>query len=282
MADFEEVSDEEKLKIGQHFLLSSPAGEFHEVLADVKKLLPEGLLTDPLATGIARAYNNKTGKIAVTPSGNKVVLCNASEVDPSHYFDPIARNVFGLDHLTMASVSDNIPFESDPALEARRAILQAEISKFIASRYSVENIAGSVFAKDGSIVVAISGEKANLSSFWSGRWASVWTLVLGSNSLTISGEAKVLAHYFEDGNLQLQSAKAFPARELNFSSDEAMAKAVVTHIVESENSLHEGLEQTYSMMNSNVLIAMRRVLPITKSKMEWNVNSVRMNRQLRK
>jgi hypothetical protein len=28
----EEVSDEEKLQIAQHFLLSSPPGQFHEIL----------------------------------------------------------------------------------------------------------------------------------------------------------------------------------------------------------------------------------------------------------
>ena len=30
--EFEEVSDEEKLKIAQHFLLSSPPGQFSDVL----------------------------------------------------------------------------------------------------------------------------------------------------------------------------------------------------------------------------------------------------------
>lgn len=40
---------------------------------DVKKLLPAGILTDPLATGISRVYNIKNGKIVTAPSGNKVI-----------------------------------------------------------------------------------------------------------------------------------------------------------------------------------------------------------------
>lgn len=39
---------------------------------DVRKLLPEGLLTAQQTTGIARAFNNKTGRIVTTPSGHKV------------------------------------------------------------------------------------------------------------------------------------------------------------------------------------------------------------------
>ena len=44
------------------------------LLADVRKLLPEGLLTEQLATGIARVYNTRTGKVVTAPSGRKVKL----------------------------------------------------------------------------------------------------------------------------------------------------------------------------------------------------------------
>ena len=40
--------------------------------ADVRRLLPEGLLTEQLATGIARVYNNRIGKVVTAPSGQKV------------------------------------------------------------------------------------------------------------------------------------------------------------------------------------------------------------------
>ena len=78
MADFvdeeEAITDEERLQIAQHFLLSSPPCQFHEVLADVKKILPDGLLTDPLTVGIARAHNVKSGKVVTSPDDSKVLL----------------------------------------------------------------------------------------------------------------------------------------------------------------------------------------------------------------
>ena len=39
---------------------------------DVRKLLPEGLIPEPLAAGIARAFNSKTNRVVTTPSGAKV------------------------------------------------------------------------------------------------------------------------------------------------------------------------------------------------------------------
>ena len=80
MVDEEEetITDEERLQIAQHFLLSSPPCQFHEVLTDVKKILPDGLLTDPLAAGIARAHNVKTGRVIVYPDDSKVCTALSS------------------------------------------------------------------------------------------------------------------------------------------------------------------------------------------------------------
>jgi hypothetical protein len=38
----------------------------------------------------------------------------------------------------------------------------------------------------------------------------------------------------------------------------------------------------YSNMAEETFRAMRRIMPVKRTKMEWNINSVRMNRQVRK
>jgi len=38
----------------------------------------------------------------------------------------------------------------------------------------------------------------------------------------------------------------------------------------------------YANMNEETFRAMRRLMPITRTKMEWNVNAVRLNKNLRK
>lgn len=44
------------------------------IYIDVKALLPNGLLTDPLAGAVAKAYNARTSKVVVAPSGSKVTI----------------------------------------------------------------------------------------------------------------------------------------------------------------------------------------------------------------
>lgn len=106
MAEFEANKErEEALKICQHFLLSSPPGQFHEVLTDVRKLISEGVMSEALETGIARVYNTKNGKVVTAPSGAKVALATAGEVDATHYVDSTTGSVFAIDHLTIVSES---------------------------------------------------------------------------------------------------------------------------------------------------------------------------------
>ena len=128
-------SEEIKLKIAQHFLLSSPPGQFNDVLngrrekffyhtlsyilTETRRLLTDHTLSDPLANGICRVHNLECSKIVRSPADNKVwpfdmnikivemisqvALCSAGEYDPSHYVDPIAMKVFGIDHLSNVS-----------------------------------------------------------------------------------------------------------------------------------------------------------------------------------
>ena len=48
-----------------------------------------------------------------------------------------------------------------------------------------------------------------------------------------------------------------------------------------ETATRAGLDEMYGTLNTDTLKAMRRTLPITRNKMEWNVNAVRMNKQTR-
>ena len=56
--DFEEVSDEEKVAIATHFLLSSPPGQIHDVLADVRNMVPAHLLGGDM---LQRVFRGKVG-----------------------------------------------------------------------------------------------------------------------------------------------------------------------------------------------------------------------------
>lgn len=63
--------------------------------------------------------------------------------------------------------------------------------------------------------VAIYAEKLNLRNFWAGAWLSLWELARGDASgggdgWVLSGRVTVRAHCFEDGNMQMTTAKPCP------------------------------------------------------------------------
>lgn len=285
MAEFEDegVSDEEKLKIAQHFLLSSPPGQFNEVLHDVRNILTEGLLSDSMATGIARVYNSRNGKVLLAADG-KVAINGNTEIDSTHHFNASSGASVCVDHLTGVISEDGHPVPAHLTGEASglglyREALQSALRGYVIGQYRPSDMAAvSVICNESSqIVINITGERTNTKNYWSGRWGSTW--IVDAVSPSIQGEIKIHAHIFEDGNVQLQQNKAFPRTSLNASSEEQLASAVVQYIQASESALQEGLEEMYRNMNEETLKSIRRIMPFTRTKMEWNINAVRMVRQ---
>ena len=62
----------------------------------------------------------------------------------------------------------------------------------------------------------------------------------------------------------------FPSMPVTGSSDAEFAAAVGAKIFEGENALHLSLAAMYVNMSEETLKSMRRVMPITRTKFEWN------------
>lgn len=280
--EVEEVSDEEKLQIAQHYLLNAPPGQFEDVLKDVKNLLPAGLISEPMLAGMAREYNTKTMKM-VASGDSKIHICKAAEQDATHYIDPKSGQVVGVNHVTGTVLEDDTqpaagPME--PGLEDQRAALEQVLSEYIANQYYDDTALCSVYAKGSTLSVVISAEKLNLRNFWSGSWISTWTIEVGPASMDVAGEIKVRAHYFEDGNVQLQTKKACKSTSIPKGGAADVASAVQSHIATEEKILQEGLEEMYTGMTEETFKAMRRVMPVHRNKVSWNINEARLNANL--
>lgn len=274
--DYEEISDQEKLQIAQHFLLSSPPGQFAEVLSDVKAIVPKSLLSDPMVAGIRRAYSLASPQLVPIEGGeDKLLVCKQAEVNATRYIDGRAGVVRTVDHLAgTASASGAAPPKG--AKNPQRDALQNALEAYQKTHYVADAGAG-VYPADGGLNIVLVGTKLNLRNYWAGSWTSNWQL--SGNELT--GNVKIRGHYFEDGNVQLQVDKEIPATTISGSGDK-YAVEVVKAIAEAEQTLQRGLEESYQSMSETTLQAIRRVMPITRTKMVWNLAAHRMTNQLRK
>eukprot|EP00904_Undaria_pinnatifida_P006350 jgi/Undpi1/2845/HiC_scaffold_14.g06222.m1 len=281
----EPVSDGEKVAIATHMLMSSPPGQFWEVLTDVKKLVPEGLLDDARAAEVAKAYNAQEG-IIVEVGGEGSVLAAEAARAGNEFKDSRGGGVFAVDHVSAqisgeGTAADEGESLVDPALEAQREDLEGELEVYRASFFSVaEKSAVSVIAKDGGLVAYVSSHKHNLNNWWSGKWSGRYTVTVDGEAAEVRGTISVRGHYFENGNIQLQTSKEVAAKTLTFADSKSLAVAVTAYIRQSESALHEGLEEMYEKMGDVTLRSMRRTKPITADRFTWNVAKIRMRNTL--
>ncbi|SNX81746.1 related to CAP1 - F-actin capping protein alpha subunit [Melanopsichium pennsylvanicum] len=112
------------------------------------------------------------------------------------------------------------------------------------------------------------GNRFNLSNFWSGRWRASYTLDPLSRTLTSSLSVQV--HYFENGNVQLNASKPRTFTLPSTEEGETLIKEVVKVISNHEDGWQKGLEQSYDQLAEGAFKALRRQLPLTRQKLDWD------------
>lgn len=80
----------------------------------------------------------------------------------------------------------------------------------------------------------------------------------------------MLIHYFEEGNVQLNSSKSEQMTITSESSEEARGKAIVKAIEAFESKYQEELYSTCNELGDGAFKSLRRLLPMTKQKMDWD------------
>ena len=75
-------------------------------------------------------------------------------------------------------------------------------------------------------------------------------------------------HYFEDGNVQLDDKAVFQ-RECPAGAD-VVGSEFVGKVREIEQQFAAKLEEIYSTMSDSVLQGLRRRLPVTRTKFDWD------------
>lgn len=119
-------------------------------------------------------------------------------------------------------------------------------------------------------------EKNDRSNLYSGYWKAVWNVTTDeNNSAQLSGEVRLHTMSYEDGNHQMKTTKVFPAEVVKPSdNDGTLEGGIVEKIVDWESQVLGLLANLHGSTKSH-LRSIRRVLPITRTKMNWHVEAQR-------
>jgi len=261
-----EPTTAELIDIANNFLLSSPPGEFMEVVTDVRALLPNESMINESAPRTFREYNTEQ-MVQVDSPGHqhKVLITKYGEVSDGEYLDPKGNQVISYDHIRQEVTGKRgISGDLDSSLEPLRAAFEKAAFDYVQQHYTHGTT--TVYGRDGKIIVCISSVKFNPSNYCNGRWRSVWTFQDGE----LVGRFKIVIHYYEDGNVQLNTDTTQKTTITEGGSPDKIADAAVKAIMKVEQQFQQALDQSYSTMGETTFKALRRALPITRSRIDWN------------
>jgi len=261
-----EATQEEMINIANNFLLNSPPGEFMEVVTDVRALLPNESMINETAPKTFREYNTEQ-MIQVDSPGNthKVLITKYGEVADGEYLDPKGNQVILFDHIRQEVTGKRaISDEMDSSVEALRVAFEKHALDYANQHYP--NGTATVYGKDGKIIICISSARFNPSNYWNGRWRSVWTFSNGE----LVAHFKVVVHYYEEGNVQLMTDTTQKVTITETGNPEVVATAALKAMTKVEQAYQQSLDTSYSTMGETTFKALRRALPITRTKIDWN------------
>ncbi|KAI6221130.1 F-actin-capping protein subunit alpha [Aphelenchoides besseyi] len=285
MTTEEMVTDTEKLRIAAQLVQEAPPGEFNEVWNDVRVLLSDDNLMSQCTPAAAQYHKDQLMAVRYGNDQHQTLLTNYNELPEGRFFDPVTKKSFKFNFMSKVA-SDVQPFEPphvDEKLETFRKAVQTELDSYIQEHYHKSGV-GVVFVYNGHLAITIESHLFQQKNYWNGRWRSQWEIPpLDKNTtIDIKGISRINVHYYEDGNVQLCTKKDLTAQAKYSSDANETAKNVLAAIEKAESHFENAVLQNYNVMSDNTFKMLRRRLPITRSKFDWqNCHSYRIAQEIK-
>jgi len=198
-------------------------------------------------------------------TANQVLVSEHNRLDDTTYYDTTTSTSFTFDHLTQKA-SNSKSYTHDSPRSALISSISKSLSSHFAEHYPTQVSAGSAYtvseAVDGSIAILISATKSSPNNFISGRWRT--TLLYNPSSQALSGTLSAQVHYYEDGNVALNTT-----RKVSESSAGDSGAEIVKKIAQIEKQYQEEVNRALVGMNEGSFRGLRRQLPVTRQRIEW-------------
>eukprot|EP00126_Sphaerothecum_destruens_P008203 Sdes_comp20125_c0_seq1m13176 len=279
MIDSEDTSSvEKKIEIVKNFLLDAPAGEFNEVLNDLRVLLDnDDLLYTECLDAFAKHNEEYFLPLTFESNTNPFLITEWGRFSTDQYIDPCSKTIIKVDHLQRTAISSEI-WEYDQTIEPFRQALEDAVFKYT-SAYFCDG-ATSVYAQQLDdeehlrLIVCIHGQRLNPSNYWNGRWRSQWTILINRQDAaekgSMEGWMKVDVHYYEDGNVQLGSSSKRQEASFSSGNPEEIARDFVGLLEKAESEYQKEISESFTLLSDNIFRSLRRQLPVTRTKLDWS------------
>ncbi|KAG8836877.1 F-actin-capping protein subunit alpha [Serendipita sp. 407] len=264
------MNPQQRVAAAAKLLVQSPPGEINDCLTDIRVIIDDDNRLQQGIDQALREYNvSQFITVQAPDEDHQVIISDAGRIGTSEedrFLDPRSKKSFIFDHLRLET-SDVREEEIDQEYEPFRSALDSAAQEYIADHFS-DGVASVFLRESGKLAIQLVANRYNPPNFWSGRWRSKYEIDLDAK--TVTGTVSVTVHYYENGNVQL-TTEHVPVLSLPPSSPSPQAaKQLLLQIAEQENTFQTALSDTYHDLGEKRFKALRRALPMTRNKIDWD------------
>ncbi|KAF2200299.1 subunits of heterodimeric actin filament capping protein Capz [Delitschia confertaspora ATCC 74209] len=229
----------------------------------IKSILEDDAAVDQALYPAFEKYSEEQFMTVKLPGGSEeVIVSSHNSLGGGRYYDVSNQSSFSFDHASQkASGVQSYLLESDHS-DLVKSLLKS-LSIHTAEHYPNSTLGVYPIEDDTQLAIVTVANKYSPSNFWNGSWRSHYIYSPSSGSLT--GSIKVDVHYYEDGNVRLLTDKPI---SIPLSSS-ASASEISRQIAVVEKKYQEDLNKAFTTLSEGAFKSLRRQLPITRQKMDW-------------
>ncbi|KAJ5223891.1 F-actin-capping protein subunit alpha [Penicillium chermesinum] len=249
------------IELASSFIEGAPPGELADVVADIQTLTEGDDVISSLTPAFERYNESQLTTVKLPGSSQEVIVSEFNKLEGNRYFDTESQTSFEFDHVTQtASGAQSSPLESQNAdlIKSLQKALAIHAQEHYPSSshgvYPIEN--------DTAIAILLVANRYSPNNFWNGRFRAIYQVPVSSPALT--GKIHIDVHYYEDGNVALNTSKP-----VDLSVSSLSAEAIVSRIAAAERDYQEELNRAFVALSEGAFKGLRRQLPITRQKVEW-------------
>lgn len=262
----------DKVEAARMFLVQAPLGEFNEVRKAVSKLLDNDALFKQACELLPAHFESLCAPIATGKEPSYVLVSESTRLDHGVYACTRSGNAYTIDYSKKKETGSRELSDGEKekiGLEDElRILMEKAVSNYITEHHDKYG-KYSVTKTGDSYHINIHSDRSRPKHFWSGTWVAKGQLVPSGDEYNLSLETIVSVHYYEDGNVQMSSTNKEVVK-IEMGEAERVAEDTVGALNKFLIDYHSAVSDHMVNMQESTFKQLRRQLPITKTKIEWD------------
>ncbi|KAH0791189.1 F-actin capping protein alpha subunit [Histomonas meleagridis] len=250
-------------QIISEILSEAPPGEYKQCEAALKGLLPkQNSLKE--ATEATELQWNLSQYTYVPFNTHSAMLCAEARLPDGSFIDPVTLQTFTYNLDKKAATNTGKTVQGSPL----RNLIQEKISVYGLNSYGHYFACGAFDTKDQKVQVILRSSSISLENYRTGNVIAKY--LVDPSKLEVKGRIQTLQHFFENGNAVCQYGVNLD-KKLSGKSPEEISNSFMEAIIEFENNFYDEYIIGLSKIGDEGLNRLRRKLPVTATKINWEI-----------